>query len=180
MWDITGDTFPMADNPSFSPAAETIAPELPSYDPVSTTGGTTSAPLQVATGTANMPAALSGILQPVTATAEALLKTWGIFNGVQQSVSQTRLQQEIARSDIAIRAAETKDATALKQIQSAANVRIAELQAQAAIDKASNEAAAAKNGGVVYVAGQGGMSLTTILGFAAVGLAAWKLFRGKK
>lgn len=179
MWDITGDTFPTAPNPSFSVPDITISPELPAYESTAESGGT-SVPIQVATGQANAPAGLSGILQPIQATAESLLKTWGIFNSVQTSAAQQKLQQQIARSEIDLRSSGVKDEAEFKKLQSAAAVEIARLQASAAIDKARSEAEAAKNGGVVYVAGKGGASLSTILGFAALGFAVYKILKGKK
>jgi hypothetical protein len=179
MWDITGDTFPTAPNPVFVPPDVTLSPELPDYESAAASGGT-SVPVQVSQGLSNLPSGLSGVLQPVQATAEALLKTWGIFNGVKQGAAQQKLQQEISRSEIATRASSVQGEAQLKSIQSAAAVKIAELQAQTAIEKARQESEAAKNGGVVYVAGQGGMSVTTILGFAALGFAVYKMLRGKK
>jgi len=180
MWDITDGGMATAYNPTYT-APPTIAPELPDYSSWGQTGGT-SVPAPVSTGSVNMPGGLEGFIQGAAATAESLVKAWGIFSQVKQTAQQQQVAAKIAESDLKLRHAQVNNATDLQKIQSAAAVEIGRAQAAAAVAEAQAKADAAKNGGVVYVAGQGGMSMTTILGIAALGLAAFKLLgnRGKK
>jgi hypothetical protein len=180
MYDITDNQMGSYNPPPYTPPDITVPAEVPAPASWGQTGGT-SVPAAVSTGAANIASGVSGILGGITATADTLLKAWGVINNARTSAAQQQLAVKAAQSDIEMRRAQVSSTTELQKIQSTAAVEIGKLQAQAAVAKAASEADAAKNGGVVYVAGQGGLSMTAILGIAALAFAGWKVFaRGGK
>lgn len=143
--------------------------------PTSTPYSGTSAQPQVSEIPRSSGIDLTGILRPITATAESFLNLYGKVAQISTSAATMSAQREMDKSRIDLQRVQVGAATDIAKTQATSAADIARIQAATAVEKQAQILSSTKGG--VFTAQQAGPSLLVLAG---IGVSLWAAFRGSK
>jgi len=118
----------------------------------------------------------SGVLKPITATANAFMDVWKGVTNISTSAATMKAQNEIQRAQLDLAKTGTLGSIEVAKLRAGTEAKIAQIQAANQVEKES-QILRATQGGMYGVAQQAGPS---VLVLAGLGLSLWLAFRGKK